>query len=183
MKRLILLISALIILEQIAISAQQVNVYMNVNFDARAAFITAKFKETLPLNPTEVMYTKVPRGLIVSIPEEKFFQKGSTQLTDEGKTLLQAIGVILKSFTNKCAIESHTEEPLDKSTGYKEDWEISIHRANVLTRYLITCCKIETLRLYPIGFGNTMPFNDNVSSQKFPNNRVDFVIFDYYVRR
>lgn len=156
---------------------------MNVNFDARSAFVIQKFKENLPLTSDSVMYTKVPRGLVVSIPDDKIFAPNSTKLTSEGEILLDAIGKVLKMFNNKCAIESHTSAMNYNNPGYKDSWEISIHRANVITDYLINKCKIETLRLYPIGFGDTMPFYGNVAQEDFKDNRIDFVIFDYYTRR
>jgi len=183
LKRYVLVLSAYLLSPAVMFSAQQVNVYMNVNFDTKASLAAQQFKEKLPLGSNSAAYTKVPRGLIVSIADEKFFQHNSAKLTDEGKELLNIIAGILKNFSNKCAIETHTDEIPQEKTAYRESWEISIRRANVITEYLIKCCNINTERLYPIGFGEVMPFNDSVSSEKFTDNRIDFVIFDYSAKR
>ena len=42
---------------------------------------------------------------------------------------------------------------------------------------------VDSSRLFPIGFGEIMPFKGNVSPKNFTNNRVDFVIFDYTATR
>lgn len=183
MKRFLILITGLALSLQAAYCTQEANIFMTVNIDARSNYVLNEFKKVLPLNDSEIKYTKVPRGLIVSIAENKFFKPSSTRISPEGETLLQLIAQILKKFNNKCVIESHTDEAVAQYSGYKEDWEISIHRANVIAKYLVQCCQIGSDRLYPMGFGDTMPFNDNVSPADFTDNRIDFVIFDYSVKR
>lgn len=183
MKQLLIIFTALIFLTNSASAMQEADVCINVNFDARVSFVKTKFKENLPNLHNSIIYTKVPRGLIVSIPQENFFYKNSAKLTEEGMSLLDTIAEILKLFNNNCAIESHTDENLAPDNGYHENWEISIHRANVLTEYLINHGQVDSERLYPIGFGEIMPFYGNVSKENFTDNRIDFVIFDYSVRR
>lgn len=183
MKQLILFLTLIILFANPALSMQEADVCINVNFDARVSFVKRKFTENLPYLENSVIYTQVPRGLIVSIPENKFFYKNSAKLTAEGMKLLDTIAEILILFNNNCAIESHTDEKLSKDSGYTEEWEISIHRATILTEYLIKYGKISPERLSPIGFGEVMPFYGNVSHENFTDNRIDFVIFDYSVRR
>ena len=156
---------------------------MNINFDARSSYVQNEFKKNLPLNASEIRYIKVPRGLIVSIAENIFFAQNSTRISPKGQQLLQSIAMVLSKFNNKCVIESHTDETIEQASGYKEDWEISIHRANVIAQYLIQCCKVSSDRIYTIGFGNTMPFNEKISDSQFTDNRINFVIFDYTFRR
>ncbi len=183
MKQLFIIFTLLTFLTHHASAVQEADVCINVNFDARVSFVKTKFKENLPNLHNSITYTQVPRGLIVSIPQENFFYKNSAKLTNEGMNLLDTIAEILKLFNNNCAIENHTDEKMTSESGYQENWEISIHRANVLTEYLITHGNVDSERLYPIGFGEIMPFYGNVSKENFTDNRIDFVIFDYSARR
>jgi len=183
LKRFILLLISIIGFISPALALDKEQHCLNINFDARAAYVRSKFQNTLPELQSIVKYNQVPRGLIVSIPTYKFFHQNSAVLTNEGIRLLDIIAEILNTFNNNCAIESHTDENIQGNSGYKEDWEISIHRANVLTEYLIKNGGISSERLYPIGYGELMPFYGNIAKEEFTNNRIDFVIFDYTARR
>lgn len=179
MKRFIILTAIFITFINNVSALEEADVCLNINFDARASYVKTKFIQSLPELQNSIYYTQVPRGLIVSIPTNKFFYSNSVRLTENGKHLLDIIAEILNTFNNSCAIESHTDETFQMNSIYKEDWEISIHRANILTEYLIKQGGLTSDRLYPIGYGSIMPFND----KKFTNNRIDFVIFDYTARR
>ena len=57
-------------------------------------------------------------------------------------------------------------------------------RANNIADYLIYCGKIPTERVFPLGFGELMPFKENVSNKITGfDKRIDFVIFDYEYER
>lgn len=184
MFRNIIYFAIILILSGSAVPAieQQAEIYMNINFDARVAYVIKRFQEVLPKD-TNLVYTKVPRGLVMSISETEFFKPYSTDITPGGKLLLQKIAKVINGFSNNCTIESHTEEILPDNSIYHEDWEITIVRANVITEYLIRCCGVAPERLTSVGFGDSMPFKENVSREGFHNNRVDFVIFDYTAKR
>ena len=57
-------------------------------------------------------------------------------------------------------------------------------RAANIAEYLVKYKDIPTEKIFDIGFGETMPFNDNVAPDKKGfNNRIDFVIIDYEAKR
>ena len=180
---LIILLSLIeIIIFPLPGKTEQTNIALNVNFNAKVTYIIKSFKTTLP-SKTTITYTRVPRGVIVSVAEKEFFSPNSTKSSENGKILLRNIASVLSSFNNKCTVESHTEEKLPQNSIYKEDWEISIVRATAITNFITKCCGVDSERLTPIGFGDIMPFKGNVSAKNFSNNRIDFVIFDYSTTR
>jgi chemotaxis protein MotB len=120
---------------------------------------------------------------MLSVAHEELFDGNSDTISPNGQIILQYIATLLNTFENNCTIEAHTEERLSKTGIYKEDWEISIVRANVIAHYLVEIHDIPSERVFPIGFGKIMPFKDNVSQEDFQDNRIDFVIFDYTVSR
>lgn len=178
---IILLILQIFIQKGFAITTGEV-LFVDVNFDAKSSYIEKQFRNTLPSRKS-ITYTTVPRGLILSIDANEFFNSQETEITENGKCILRAIGKILSEFNNNCTIESHSEEVLDGSHLYKEAWEMTIIRANKIAEFICQNSTLDCSRIMPIGFGEMMPFNENVSEIEFSNNRIDFVIFDYTVRR
>ena len=135
------------------------------------------FKAVLPLR-CGIMYTKVPRGLIVSIDENCFFNKGEVRIKESSLDILDAISCLLVKLPNYCVIENHTEEH-----EFNENWELSVSRASNLAEYMIKYRKLPVEKVFSLGFGETMPFKDNVAPKNGLNNRIDFVIIEYEARR
>lgn len=164
-------------------AVQEAEVFRNINFEARSEYVEKEFRENLPELNGSIGYNRVPRGLVVSIESKVFFNDFSTVLTCKGKQILVTIAYVLNKFENNCTIESHSDGVFPKNSIYSEDWELSIKRANVISEYLELCGKVKRERLYPVGFGSAMPFRETVSKSGFSDDRIDFVIFDYFTRR
>lgn len=128
-------------------------------------------------------FTKVPRGLIVSVEESVFFKNGDINIKPQAYELLDGISAVLNKFENRCVIESHTDEPVNPDSIYKENWEISLQRSNKIADYLVRTGKVKKERIFPVGFGEIMPFKENVAEKPFSDSRIDFVIIDYALKR
>lgn len=153
--------------------------YTNPDYNAKKPAIIKDILERIPMNKN-VIYTAVPRGIILSVAQQELFENEQKYLSKNGIRLLSLIAGLLNEFDNKCTIEVHVTEAGQAGS----DWEESIMLANVIADYLHTNLNVSSERLFPIGFGSIAPFKDNVSpSVNFPDNRIDFVIFDYTVSR
>lgn len=152
------------------------------NFDAVKPEIEQEIIEIIPQKPT-IIYTVVPRGIILSVAQTELFNGTSSSISNCGKLLLEKIANLLKKFNNKCTIETHTEEFVTNDKVYSEDWEVSIIRANAIAKFMVDNFDIDSERIFPLGYGKIMPFRENVALKNFPDNRVDFVIFDYTFNR
>ena len=156
-------------------------IYISTAVNSPVALIKKRLEELLP-QEANVIYTFVPRGLIISVEESELFPKNSIYIKCSGANILNGIAQILNEIDNNCTIESHTDGYSD--TSYPSSWEISTARANSIADYLIYCKKVPTERIFPIGFGEFMPFEDNVSKTTIGfDKRIDFVIFDYEYER
>ena len=153
-----------------------------LNMDARKPEIVEEIVKIIPKKDT-ITFTVVPRGIILSVAQTELFDGNSDKISNCGKVLLAKIANLLRMFDNKCTIEAHTEEYIKNNKIYKEDWEISIVRANAIAAYMVHELSVESERIFPVGFGKIMPFRENVAPINFPDNRIDFVIFDYAVHR
>ena len=89
----------------------------------------------------------------------------------------------MSKLPNYCVIENHTEE-VGECWDYAENWELSIARAQNIAEYMSIAGNLPQEKVFSIGFGEFMPFKDNVSSTtKGFDNRVDFVLIEYDVKR
>ena len=126
------------------------------------------------------IYTYVPRGLVVSLDENLFFDGSSEKISRHGLSILNSIADVINSVDNTCVVEGHTRDLNKlKSDIYKYDWELSLARANNIALYFMRCKKVNPKKLFPIGYGAFMPFHDNVSYTGDLNCRIDFVFLDY----
>ena len=126
------------------------------------------------------IYTYVPRGLVVSLDENLFFDGTNEKISRHGLSILNSIADVINSVDNICVVEGHTRD-LDKfkSDIYQDNWELSLARANNIALYFVRCKKVNPKKLFPIGYGAFMPFHDNVSYTGDLNCRIDFVFLDY----
>ena len=124
-------------------------------------------------------FTKVPRGLIVSVDEKYLFNNGSTKIKLSGTRILNDFLIILQRTKTRCVIEGHTENNHFEGKPYEYDWELSLLRAGNITKYFIKYVGIAPNRLFTLGFGEYMPAVDNVDKKIHINNRIDFVFLDY----
>ncbi len=148
------------------------------------------FKTYLP-SRCNVTYTKVPRGLIISLDEKCFFNCGEARIKESSLDILDIIASLLHKLPNYCVVENHTEERDLSNNGYNHNWELSIVRAANIVEYMIKYKKVSQDRIFALGFGEMMPFADNVAQiaksnlkgNVNMNNRIDFVIIEYEARR
>ena len=155
---------------------------LSADYEAKKSVIIDDIKKTIPENNL-ITYTTVPRGIVLSVAQSELFYDKSSKISPKGEKILAQVALLLNNFDNNCTIESHTDENTKNDGNSTADWEISVIRANVIAKYLINELKVDTSRIFSIGFGNSMPFNDNVANHNFTDSRIDFVIFDYTVER
>ncbi|CCY62308.1 chemotaxis MotB protein [Clostridium sp. CAG:967] len=130
-----------------------------------------------------IMFTKVPRGLIISVDEKMFFNEGEARIKESSLIILDTICVVLNRLSNYCIIEDHTEDNDLTNSYYRENWELSIARAGNIVQYMSAYCKIPADKLFALGYGEYMPFRDNVAPKNGMDSRIDFVILEYEAMR
>lgn len=169
------IIIVLLLLHNTAV-AQTADIYIAYNTSMED--IEMLFRENVKPDG-EMIFTYVPRGLIISIEEDVFFSENNEKIRQSGALILNDIGDILNQTSSVCVVEGHTESVNPELTSFKSNWELSLARANNIARYLMRCLKVNPNNLVSMGFGEFMPFIDNVSEKAELNNRIDFVILHY----
>ena len=87
----------------------------------------------------------------------------------------------MKYINKPCVIEGNALTQSDTDT--LSNIELSVIRADEIVEFMIKNNGIDPKILRAIGFGNIMPFNDNVSYKGHLDKRIDFVILNYEFER
>lgn len=153
-----------------------------VSYQPSVEKLETLFQAVLPKNKG-VIYTKVPRGLIISIDERYFFNEGEARIKESSLCILDRIIYQLQTLPNLCVVEGHTGNNNFENSGYSADWELSISRSANIVDYMMKYGKLPKERLFALGYGEFMPFRDNVAPIEGNDFRIDFVILEYEAKR
>ena len=137
-------------------------------------------KENLP-DSENVVYTIVPRGLIISVATDFLFGYAGTEIHERAYNFLYQIGSIVKYLNKPCVVEGNALTQSDEDT--LSNIELSVIRADEIVEFLIKHNNINPVLLRAIGFGSMLPFKDNVSYKGHMDKRIDFVILNYESER
>ena len=155
--------------ECVSKSPAKVSVQMSQNCYSTAE-IENLFRQYLS-SLKNIEYTKVPRGLVISIESKTFFEDGKTDILESSKPILDAIADVVIYLDKECIIEGNSN--INEEEFYMYNWELSAVRADKIAEYFINVKKLNTRNIQAIGLGDISPAIENM------NNRIDFVIINY----
>ena len=117
------------------------------------------------------------RGLVIHLPEFLFFATGEAQIRPEAEPLLDHLAAILKKIPNHVVVEGHTDDRPINTAQFPSNWELSVHRATNILRYLVEKDHLDPARFAAAGYGEYAPLasNDSEAGRRL-NRRVDIVI-------
>lgn len=119
------------------------------------------------------------RGLIVRFAEKVFFDLGQATLKPEALEILHSFAGQLKDLPNPLRVEGHTDNWPIRTGAFPSNWELSVHRATNVVRYLIEENGFDPEKLSVAGYSEYRPIRPNDSAQnRALNRRVDIVILN-----
>jgi chemotaxis protein MotB len=116
--------------------------------------------------------------LVLRLPENVLFPSGSAELSRDGELALMEMAVILKQFADRrFMVAGHTDnQPVKATEKHKDNWELSLSRAVVVTRFLVEA-KVKPSNLVAAGYGEHDPIASNKSAEgRRENRRIDLVL-------
>lgn len=117
------------------------------------------------------------RGLVLHLPEFLFFTTGEAQIRPQADPLLDRLADILQKIPNHVVIEGHTDNVPINTPQFPSNWELSVHRATSLVRYLVEKHHLDPARFAAAGYGEYAPLAGNGDEAgRSMNRRVDIVI-------
>jgi chemotaxis protein MotB len=107
------------------------------------------------------------------------FKSGSKNLSNEGKKLLEQVGqALLGQSDATILITGHTDNiPTGEGSRYKDNVELSNHRAEEAMNHLGGAAGIELERMSSFGVGDTQPLTSNATPEgRELNRRVEIIL-------
>jgi len=120
------------------------------------------------------------RGIVVRMMTDNvMFEKGSVDIAEGTKQVLDAIAPILKDTRRPVLVEGHTCNLPVTGGRYKDNWELSTARASAVVRYLVETDKVPPHLMSAAGYGEYRPLLPNTSeAMRQRNRRIDIVILN-----
>ncbi len=126
------------------------------------------------------------RGLVVTFVAEILFDPGKAKLKKESLPILDKVAKVLKEdvpSSYRISIEGHTDNQPIKYSGWKSNWELSVHRALSVLHYLEKK-GVSPERLSATGFGEYQPVASNQTEEgRALNRRVEIIIIPSEVKK
>jgi len=136
----------------------------------------------------EITVTRVMDKLSVNLVEKILFDSGSSEIKPGGRKILDRVGGILKSVTDRqIRIEGYTDNvPIGSrlSDRFPTNWELSAARAVNVVRYLSGPVGVSPGLLSAAGFAENHPVAANETKEgRAQNRRIEIVLLPLDVDR
>jgi chemotaxis protein MotB len=123
---------------------------------------------------------KVDKGVvIIDISDKLLFKSGKYEVTDQAKTVLNKVAMVLKNQPNiEFMVEGHTDNVPYKGNGVLIDnWDLSVKRATSVVRLLQNQYHMDPKKMLAAGRSEYNPVTDNDTPEgKAANRRTRIVI-------
>ncbi len=114
----------------------------------------------------------------ISMADKLLFTSGSSTLDERGKTALGMLASVLKEQPSlDILIIGHTDSIPIKTTCLKDNWDLSVSRANSMVRILTETYKINPIKIMAAGKSEYSPVATNETKEgRALNRRIEIVI-------
>ncbi len=109
--------------------------------------------------------------LLIRLDQEIFFDPGSADIVDEGKTVLSSLAVSLREMKNEIMVSGHTDNVPMTNKRYATNWELSTARATNVVRYFVEAENLDPELFTATGNGEYRPVGDNNTPEGRQKNR------------
>ena len=118
------------------------------------------------------------RGLVTRMVDQVLFDPGKAELRKGAATVLDKVAQVLEQVPDQpVGIEGHSDNQPIRQSGWSDNEELSVARANAVMNYLVEKRGIESARLTASGYGESRPIADNATAAgRQKNRRVEIVI-------
>jgi chemotaxis protein MotB len=116
---------------------------------------------------------KVDKGVVyIDISDKLLFKSGSYDVTDQAKTVLGKVALVLKNQPDiEFMVEGHTDNiPFTRGV-LVDNWDLSVKRATSVVRILQNQYGLDPAKMAAAGRGEYMPITVNESAETRATNR------------
>lgn len=116
------------------------------------------------------------QGMVISLADTAFFEKGEVQVKNSAKKVLLGIGQTLSKMPNAISIQGHTDN-VPAGGKYPSNWVLSSVRAANVIEFLVKEAKIPARRFELVSYAEYKPlFPNDTDIHRALNRRVDIVV-------
>ncbi len=135
------------------------------------------------IDKLQIQVKQLAGALTISVAETVFFDSGSAELKTNSLDVLNRIGEILLTMSNKnIRVEGHTDnKKISKKlqSKYPSNWELSADRAVNVVRYFQDKVGIDPGNLSAVGYSEFRPVASNDTPEgRAQNRRIEIVVTD-----
>jgi chemotaxis protein MotB len=118
-----------------------------------------------------------PRGLVISLRQSAFFPSGEDRLETSTLPTMKKLAELIGPLPNPIQLEGHTDSIPIHNSRFKSNWELSCARGIAVLETLCETFQLPRQRFSVVGRADTLPIDDNATSDgRARNRRVDVVI-------
>jgi chemotaxis protein MotB len=155
--------------------AASLSVSPQTQLEEVSRLVQESLRDTANFQDIRLMITG--RGLVIHLPEFLFFATGEARIRPEAEPLLNRLAEILQKIPNQVMVEGHTDNRPINTPQFPSNWELSVHRATNILRYLVEKDHLDPARFAAAGYGEFAPIaGNNEEAGRRLNRRVDIVI-------
>ncbi len=112
--------------------------------------------------------------------DSAFFASGGANIGNDAKAALDGVCSIVVEYTDlikRIRIEGNADSVPIRRAGYRDNWELSMDRADSVRRYILSVTDINPSLLVACYYGEYNPIASNDTEEgRAQNRQVDFVI-------
>ncbi len=129
--------------------------------------------EALKFYKPDELYVFIKGGNVyVSFEEKLLFAPGSDSIVPSGEGALKELAVVLNNNKDiNVMVEGHTDNCIDSSFAFKDNWELSTAKANSVVRILTNEFGFDSKRITASGKAGFQPVNTNGTIDGRESNR------------
>ncbi|WP_291964693.1 flagellar motor protein MotB [Maribacter sp.] len=111
-------------------------------------------------------------AVMVSLSDKMMFSTGSARINKAAYEVLGKVALIINEQSDmNVLIEGHTDNVPIKNRVYRDNWDLSVHRATAVVRLLQNNFQVDPQRLTAAGRSEYLPKSNNDSTTGRRNNR------------
>lgn len=112
------------------------------------------------------------RGAVITLANDLAFASGSATLSPKAASVLNRVAELLRGTTVTVSIEGHTDNLPPRPGGpYRDNWALSLDRAEAVLNYLVTRGKLNPKRFRVGALGDSRPLASNATAAGRARNR------------
>ena len=140
----------------------------------QAELATARAAE---IERKEIAMRRDPDGLVISLREVGFFERGSAFMKSASQPAFARIATMLRQHECRLRVEGHTDNVPVHNSQFSSNWELSTSRATEIVRLLLIREGYSPVRLSAAGYAEFHPIASNRTAEgRSMNRRVDLVV-------